>query len=237
VTLDGSDAQGRGGGGERERGCRVGANGALTRLIDRTTLPLPLAAVVPSASRFVVLTGRRGPFSEIRRDLEIAAQRLGVTLSFSGIAGPDDIGAALAQARKDGADGVIVPLDVITSMHGNSSRASRCSTGCRASTGTGITWRPAVSCRTASAPWRSVGAQRTSWTRSSGGGQARRPPHRATHEVRVSRQSQDRQGPRLDDPAVDPGAGGRNHPVIERGTFSSEFALGVPLCRRPRSGW
>ena len=25
--------------------------------------------------------------------------------------------------------------------------------------------------------------------------------------------------------------------VIDRGTLSSGFALGVPLCRRPRSGW
>ena len=26
------------------------------------------------------------------------------------------------------------------------------------------------------------------------------------------------------------------HPVIDRDTLSSRFALGVPLCRRPRSG-
>jgi len=32
-------------------------------------------------------------------------------------------------------------------------------------------------------------------------------------------------------------SGGRDHRVIDRGTLSSGFALGVPLYRRPRSGW
>src|SRR2546427_12789961 len=32
-------------------------------------------------------------------------------------------------------------------------------------------------------------------------------------------------------------SGGRDHRVIDRGTLSSGSALGVPLCRRPRSGW
>src|SRR6266404_8871426 len=38
--------------------------------------------------------------------------------------------------------------------------------------------------------------------------EAGRPPGRATHQVRPGHQPQDRQGPRPDDPAVAPAAGG-----------------------------
>jgi ABC-type uncharacterized transport system substrate-binding protein len=76
-----------------------------------------LHEIVPSASRIVVVTGRRGPFAEIRRDLELAAQRFGVTLSFAGIQTRLDIDKAIAQAKKDGVGGIIVPLDVITGIH------------------------------------------------------------------------------------------------------------------------
>jgi len=76
-----------------------------------------LREIVPSASRIVVITGRRGPFQEIRRDLEFAAERFGVTLSFAGIQTPLDIDKAIAQAKRDGVGGIIVPLDVITGIH------------------------------------------------------------------------------------------------------------------------
>ncbi len=73
-----------------------------------------LKEITPSASRFVVVARR--PFPEIRRDLELAARRLTVRLSFASVEGPGDIDRALAQAKKDGAGGIIVPLDVITRM-------------------------------------------------------------------------------------------------------------------------
>jgi len=76
-----------------------------------------LHAIVPSAARIVVVTGARGPFSDIRRDLEAAAQRFGVTLSFAGIQTALDIDKAIAKAKKDGAGGIIVPLDVTTGFH------------------------------------------------------------------------------------------------------------------------
>jgi putative ABC transport system substrate-binding protein len=76
-----------------------------------------LRETVPSASRVVVVTGRRGPFPGIRQDLEVAAHTFGVTLSFAGIQTPLDIDKAIAQAKKDGAGGIIVPLDVITGIH------------------------------------------------------------------------------------------------------------------------
>jgi putative tryptophan/tyrosine transport system substrate-binding protein len=76
-----------------------------------------LRDIVPSASRMVVVTGRRGPFPEIRRDLEVAAQTFAVTLSFASIQTPHDIDKAIAQAKKDGVGGIIVPLDAITGIH------------------------------------------------------------------------------------------------------------------------
>src|SRR5262252_5842942 len=76
-----------------------------------------LRAIVPPASRIVVIAGPRGPFQEIRQDLEFAAQRFGVTLSYVGIQTPPDIDKAIAEAKKDGAVGIIVPLDVITGIH------------------------------------------------------------------------------------------------------------------------
>src|SRR5262245_61450037 len=76
-----------------------------------------LKEIAPSASAFVVVTGPRGPFQEIRRDLELAAPRFGVGLSYASVKGPADIDSALTQARKDSAGGIIVPLDVVTGMH------------------------------------------------------------------------------------------------------------------------
>jgi putative ABC transport system substrate-binding protein len=73
-----------------------------------------LKEIVPSATRFTVVAKRVWP--EIRRDLELAAQRLSVRLSFSDVEGPDDIDRALAQAKKEGAGGIIVPLDVVTRL-------------------------------------------------------------------------------------------------------------------------
>ena len=47
------------------------------------------------------------------------------------------------------------------------------------------------------------------------GRQARRYSHRAAHEVRAGHQPQDRQGPRPDDPAVAPAAGGSGDRIVE----------------------
>ena len=73
-----------------------------------------LKEIAPSASSFIVLAGRL--FPEIRHDLELAAQRLSVKLTFTEVEGPDEIERALVQAKKDGAGGIIVPLDVTTRM-------------------------------------------------------------------------------------------------------------------------
>src|SRR5262245_56103066 len=57
--------------------------------------------------------------------------------------------------------------------------------------------------------------------------QARRPPRRAAHQVRTRHQPQDRQGPRPDDPAVPPTAGGSGHRVMDRRTFLGTLTGGL----------
>ena len=75
-----------------------------------------LRETVPSASRFGVLrTGANSPFPEIRRELDVAAQKTGVTLTYiEGMKGPDDFDPVLGRAKKDGAGGIIAPLGAFT---------------------------------------------------------------------------------------------------------------------------
>jgi putative ABC transport system substrate-binding protein len=74
-----------------------------------------LREAVPSASRFGVLRTGSSPFPEIRRELQVAAERTGITLSYlEGINGPDDFDPFLARAKKDGAGGIIAPLGAFT---------------------------------------------------------------------------------------------------------------------------
>jgi putative ABC transport system substrate-binding protein len=78
-----------------------------------------LREAAPSAARFGVLrTGVRSPFPEIQRELETAAQKVGITLSsIGGIKTPDDFDPALARAKKDGVGGIIAPLGAFTYAH------------------------------------------------------------------------------------------------------------------------
>jgi len=75
-----------------------------------------LLEAVPSASRFGVLrTGVSSPFPEIRRELQVAAQQTGITLSYiEGIKAPDDFDPVLARAKKEGVGGIIAPLGAFT---------------------------------------------------------------------------------------------------------------------------
>ena len=75
-----------------------------------------LREAVPLASRFVVV-GTPGSSPEIRRELQAAAQRIRVTLSFIELQSPDDFDSALARAKKDGASGIIAPLGALTYAH------------------------------------------------------------------------------------------------------------------------
>jgi ABC transporter substrate binding protein len=66
---------------------------------------------------------------------------------------------------------------------------------------------------------RHVSARRRLHRYDSQGVEARRPPRRATHQVRARHQPQDRQGPRPDDPAISAGAGGSSNRVMRRRAF------------------
>ena len=72
-----------------------------------------LREAVPSASRFAVVSSTN-LFPEIRRELESAARRIGIALSFTRVQGPDDFDPALMRAKKDGAGGIIAPLGAVT---------------------------------------------------------------------------------------------------------------------------
>ena len=76
-----------------------------------------LKELAPSASRFAVIatSGNLGP--GVLTELEAAAKRLGLGLSILPVRGPDEFDAALIQARKAGAAGVIAPADNITLEH------------------------------------------------------------------------------------------------------------------------
>jgi putative ABC transport system substrate-binding protein len=73
-----------------------------------------LHEIVPSASRFAVIGT---PVVEIRHELEAAATHVGTIVSFNKVTGPDDFDPTLAQAKKDGAGGIIVSLDALTYLH------------------------------------------------------------------------------------------------------------------------
>jgi putative ABC transport system substrate-binding protein len=76
-----------------------------------------LREMTPSASRFAVVTGPPNPIPEIRTDLQVAARQLGLALSFTPVKTPDEFDEILASARKQGARGVVVPLDAVTYLH------------------------------------------------------------------------------------------------------------------------
>ena len=75
-----------------------------------------LREAVPSASRFGVFrTGANSPFPAIGRELQVAAQQTGITLSYiEGINSPNDFDPALARAKKEGVGGIIAPLGAFT---------------------------------------------------------------------------------------------------------------------------
>src|SRR5882724_2334639 len=56
---------------------------------------------------------------------------------------------------------------------------------------------------------------------------ARRPARRTAHKVRAGHQPQDCQGPRADDPALAPPAGGSGDRVMDRRTFLGSLAGGL----------
>jgi ABC-type uncharacterized transport system substrate-binding protein len=123
-----------------------------------------LQQAVPLAPRFVVVGGPNSPFPQIRRELQTAARQVGITVLFIEVKVPDDFDPALAQAKKDGAGGIIVALDILTYVHRRKLVEFALKHRLPGISGSGITWRMAVSCRTALASPSKAGAPRTSWT-------------------------------------------------------------------------
>jgi putative ABC transport system substrate-binding protein len=76
-----------------------------------------LHEVVPSAARFAVVVSPPNPAPGHRQDLESAGRVLRVDVFIVHVSGPDKFDAALAQAKRDGAAGIIVTPDVVTSIH------------------------------------------------------------------------------------------------------------------------
>ena len=76
-----------------------------------------LHEAVPHSSRLAVVGGSGSPSPGLRRELQAAAQKLGITVVFSEIAAPEDIDSTLARAKGDGAGGIVVPLDRFTYWH------------------------------------------------------------------------------------------------------------------------
>jgi putative ABC transport system substrate-binding protein len=123
-----------------------------------------LREAVPLASRFAVIAPPNSPFPEIRRELRVAVQRVGITVSFIEIKSPDDFDPTLARAKKDGVGGAIAPLGVFTYVH--RTRLVQAALKHRLP---GIYWvrdyvEEGGSCHTAPASPMWVGAPRTSWT-------------------------------------------------------------------------
>ncbi len=75
-----------------------------------------LHELVPSAARFAIV-GSPWLALELRREVEIAGQALGVKVFHVPVSGPDEFDAALARAKREGAAGIIVIQDVVTQMN------------------------------------------------------------------------------------------------------------------------
>ena len=167
-----------------------------------------LKEVLPSASRFAVITSPPNPVAANRRELEAAVKALGMSVSFLPVQGPEDFEPALIRAKKQGATGIIATSDPVTSLHSR------------------ILVRLALQHRLAGIYWTREYVEHGGLMTYSAslaalrqhaaiyvdkilkGAKPQRPPRRAAHEIRAGHQPEDREGPRLDHPAVAAAAGG-----------------------------
>ena len=76
-----------------------------------------LKEVLPTASRFAVISSPSNPVLDNRRELEAAVEVLGMSVSFLPVQGPEDFEAALIRAKREGATGIIATSDPVTSLH------------------------------------------------------------------------------------------------------------------------
>jgi putative ABC transport system substrate-binding protein len=76
-----------------------------------------LKEVLPSASRFAVISTPPNPVPENRRELEAAVKVLGMSVSFLPVQRPEDFEAVLIRAKKEGAAGIIATPDPVTFLY------------------------------------------------------------------------------------------------------------------------
>ena len=76
-----------------------------------------LRKVAPEATRFALVASPHNMSGKARQEVEDASRRLGVEVAFTAVPGPDDFDAALAQAKRDGAAGIICIADPVTVTH------------------------------------------------------------------------------------------------------------------------
>lgn len=76
-----------------------------------------LLEVVPGTKRFAVVATPPNPIAEIRNEFEAAAKSRGLSMAVLQPRGPAEFDRVMEQARKDGADGIVHPLDGGTSAH------------------------------------------------------------------------------------------------------------------------
>ncbi len=76
-----------------------------------------LKEVLPTATRFGVITSPRNPVPENRRELEAAVKALGMSVAFLPVSGPGDFDSTLARAKREGVTGIIATADAVTFLH------------------------------------------------------------------------------------------------------------------------
>jgi len=76
-----------------------------------------LREAVPAASHFAVLTSPDVVAPEIGSELESAAHAFKIVLSIAPVSGPDNFDTALAQAKREGAAGLIAPPNAMTFLY------------------------------------------------------------------------------------------------------------------------
>jgi putative tryptophan/tyrosine transport system substrate-binding protein len=70
-----------------------------------------LREAVPSAARFAVVHSPPLPRPHMRKEYEAAQQKLGTPIAIANVSRPDQYESALASAKKEGAAGIIAPMD------------------------------------------------------------------------------------------------------------------------------
>ena len=70
-----------------------------------------LREVVPTASHFAVLHSPPAPHPHARKEFEVAARTLGTAISILQVSDPSKYDGVLARAKKEGAAGIIAPMD------------------------------------------------------------------------------------------------------------------------------